>query len=220
MYIPKNRIITNLYTYGEEYQDFNSQEYIGHYHKLYNGRVFSGKTPNDSPIFELFEYSPPLTSTFLPTSQRPGFAAADGPPYPPGFGDEEINIVSNQSYILAKEQRIVDQVYNLPYNVHTKPTQEDYNLGVFTRYFCVKTNELVYMEVDKKIYDKIKNQDKNWAFELYTPFSIPWTLTGEELEVEKTNRNIVLLQEQRLKRKGLQQYLKHNYLKFYQPSLV
>ena len=50
----------NLYTGGGEYAIANSgREYIGYYHKLYTGKVFTGPTPNDSFVEEL---SPILVS--------------------------------------------------------------------------------------------------------------------------------------------------------------
>ena len=55
----------------------------------------------------------------------------------------------------------------------------------------------------------------DWLWQLYTPFQLLWTISGEEKEIEKTNYNITLLQEKRLKRRGLQQFLRNNYLKFY-----
>lgn len=55
-YIPKNKIQTNLYTNGGEYVLLPlEQDYIGYYHKLYNGKYFTGKTPNDSNIKELIK---------------------------------------------------------------------------------------------------------------------------------------------------------------------
>lgn len=46
-YIPQNKIQTNLYTSGGEFKYLNSSvKYIGYYHKLYNGKYFTGATPN------------------------------------------------------------------------------------------------------------------------------------------------------------------------------
>ncbi len=46
-YIPQNKIKTNLYTSGNEFTYLNSDQiYIGYYHKLYNGKNFTGATPN------------------------------------------------------------------------------------------------------------------------------------------------------------------------------
>jgi hypothetical protein len=53
-YIPKNKIQTNLYTKGGEYAVLSSgQDYIGYYYKLYNGKFFTGKTPNEPNSKEL-----------------------------------------------------------------------------------------------------------------------------------------------------------------------
>lgn len=53
-YIPKNKIQTNLYTNGKEYAYVSSGlEYIGYYYKLYNGKFFTGKTPNEPNSQEL-----------------------------------------------------------------------------------------------------------------------------------------------------------------------
>ena len=54
MYIPKNRIKTNLQTNGGEYIiKSTKKDYIGFYHELYNGTFFTGKTPNEQGIEEL-----------------------------------------------------------------------------------------------------------------------------------------------------------------------
>jgi hypothetical protein len=54
MYIPKNKIQTNLYTSGGEYILLSSgQDYIGSYYKLYNGKYYTGQTPNESNTLEI-----------------------------------------------------------------------------------------------------------------------------------------------------------------------
>jgi hypothetical protein len=61
-YIPKNKIQTNLYTgVGTPTLNFatlNGEGYEGPYYKLYNGKYFSGKTPNDPNTQEIFPTSP------------------------------------------------------------------------------------------------------------------------------------------------------------------
>ena len=56
MYTPKNRIITNQFTQGEEYVYKNitpQQYYVGFYYKTYTGKYYTGKNPNDPPNEEL-----------------------------------------------------------------------------------------------------------------------------------------------------------------------
>ena len=218
MYVPKNKIVTNLYTNGGEYQYSSSLEYIGPYYKLFNGKVFSGKNPDDKPTVELLPFSPPITQSITPTSVRPGFDG-DGPPYPSGFSDDQINIGDNQVYIFLKEEQVTSKSFNLPYSFYPQPTEDDYNLGVFTRYFCVKVNENSFLEINKDTFDSLTSKKSDWAHQLYFTFEVLWTLTGEEKEVEQTNYNVTLITEQRLqsqlKRRGFIEFLKGKYLKFY-----
>ena len=54
MYIPKNRILTNQYSNDRKLVYKTSQEvYIGSYYKTFDGKYFTGKTPNDPPNLEL-----------------------------------------------------------------------------------------------------------------------------------------------------------------------
>jgi hypothetical protein len=56
-YIPKNKIQTNLYTNGKEFILLkNNSDYTGPYYKLYNGKYFTGNTPNDPNTLELIAY--------------------------------------------------------------------------------------------------------------------------------------------------------------------
>jgi hypothetical protein len=73
-YIPKNKIQTNLYTSGGEYTLISSdQEYIGYYYKLYDGKFFTGKTPNEPNSKEIISIIPikPTNSDFLSTLSVP-----------------------------------------------------------------------------------------------------------------------------------------------------
>jgi len=80
-YIPKNKVKSNLYTQGGEFVYALTQEsYVGDYHELYNGKFFTGATPNSLNIKELQQTqinqptnSDPLSNNIyaplLPTSQ-------------------------------------------------------------------------------------------------------------------------------------------------------
>ena len=220
MYIPKNKIITNLYSENNDlvYKS-NNQVYKGYYYKTYQGKYFTGKNPDDKPNKELI-YVEPTETDFVLNSPQTKIAYTDAPTIfedinTPGY-DERMII----DYAQLKEINLNKSTYkNLPFQHYPIPTEDDYKLGVFTRYFCVKNNENIYLELNKDTYDKLVKQDENWSWQLYTPFSILWTITGEENEVKQTNENTVLLQERRSKRDGLQLFLRKNYLKFYRPDL-
>tara|TARA_R110000803_G_scaffold21758_6_gene54512 strand:+ start:1998 stop:2618 length:621 start_codon:yes stop_codon:yes gene_type:complete len=204
-YIPLNKIITNQYTDGTEYQLASSGVvYVGFYHKKYNGEITTGKTPNS-----------PHKSPLIPINPKVSNALQDGTSFSTLYVDDiPFPLVSEYLDILNLDYS--KQTKSLPSPFYPQPTEDDYKLGSFIRYFCVKVNEDNYLEIDSKTFTSLINQDKSWNWELYTPFRIQWTLTGEEEEVKQTNYNITLLQEQRLKRVGLQSFLRKNYLKYYQ----
>jgi hypothetical protein len=205
MYIPLNRLITNLQTnQGEFVYKDTLFPYNGYYWKSYDGKYFTGKNPNDLPSVEIILRSNSDILIDIENSNTTIF-----------YNDPEIDLTFE--YAPLKNIDIAT-VKLLPSQYYPTPTQDDYNLGVFTRYFVVKSNENIYLEVNKDTYNNILNQNPNWAWELYVPFTILWTLTGERDNVFITNRNITQLTEQRLKRRGLQEFLKQNYLKFYQTN--
>jgi hypothetical protein len=216
MYIPKNKIIPNLYTNGGEFVIEETQkDYKGFYYRLYSGDIYTGKTPNDTPSQKLSIISPSseenidylFSTVALPID---------------GF------IPDSDTY---KEETIIDYGYlkkldfnnlptiELPTPYYPQPTEADYKLGEFQRYFCVKTNELIYTEVTKEQYEKFKNKDESVAWQYYIAFTLPWDISGKKEEVFKTNKNIVLITEQNIKRRGLQEFLRKNYLKFYEENL-
>ena len=215
MYIPKSRIKTNLYTSGDEYMLKSTQkEYIGFYHTLYTGKAYTGKTQNDKPIEELIAFKNTTEEIFKLTSEGKIFQQYaenyDGEVVPGQIQNMEdivnYNFITNTDISISK---LIPQQY------YDQPTEEDYQLGQFTRYFLVKVNELRYMEVSEKTYDSIISLSSNIVWELYIPFKTQWTIDGIEDEVFDINRNQVLIQEQSLNRKGLQEFLNNDYLKYY-----
>ena len=175
-YIPKNKIQTNLYTSGEEYIILSSgQEYIGYYHKLYNGRYFTGKTPNEYDVKELILQSNNDSSL------------------------KGVNISSTNS---------------IPYNP-LLPTEQDYQVGEFRRYFSIKRNQTIFTEISKETYDKFKQQDPQAPWRSYRVFFLTWKLTGDVNQVAQTNKNITELTESRERVFGLSLYLKENWIQYY-----
>lgn len=221
MYIPKNRLVTNLTTLGGEFIFKDSFEnYQGNYWKTFNGKFYSGKNPNDTPYYELVKVEPLLAEGLFvdETLNISTLAISEGLPiyffnsptqYPfkPGLVADYATLQGLDFFNPPKKI--------LPTSFYPKPTEDDYNLGVFTRYFCVKANENIYIEISKDTYDALNNQKGDWMWQLFTPFKLLWTISGEEKEVEKTNYNVTIIREKRLKRRGLTQFLRNNYLKFY-----
>jgi|TARA_R110002167_G_scaffold301498_2_gene505808 hypothetical protein len=212
MYIPKNKIKTDQYTRGGEYQTaLNGTPYVGSYWTMYNGKIFSGINPNDTPQEELLS----LESTPSPT-------------YPSNTLFQEYSYNWNKETVPGQYQNMntiitynnikrVDMNVNklLPQNSVPLPTKKDYKAGVFTRYFCIKINEVVIIELTKLFYEKMSEKDLNIDWVPYRLFILKWVITGDEEDVLQTNFNQVALVEKRLGRKGLGEYLMGNYIQHY-----
>ena len=206
-YIPLNKIITNLYTRGAEYKITASGViYVGFYWEKYTGEKFTGKNPNSPSQQKLSPIGPNNDGALSPLNTWSPLYI-DDVPHP---------IVSE--YLDITEIDYTTQTKKLPIHHYPQPTEDDYSLGSFRRYFTVKQNQSIYLEINKSTFDSLKAQNTDWDWQPYLPFSIPWTLIGEEKVVNQTNEKIVLLQERRLKKLGLKEYLRFNYLKYYRPD--
>jgi hypothetical protein len=201
-YYPKNRIITNLYTNGNEYAvESTGQVYKGYYHKLYTGELFTGKTPEDKPVEKLINLPDVPEELHSDVNFTPVYTSEVA------YGNLEYLNIINPS--LAPK--------NLPYPIVPQPTPQDYQIGEFRRYFAKKINEVKFIEINKDTYDNLNSQNSSWLWELYQVFFIPWSITGDKQTVAKTNQNIVMLTMQRLNIYGFDKFLKENYIKFWLP---
>jgi hypothetical protein len=203
MYFPKSQITSNLYTNGNEFVLSTTQEiYIGFYFKTSTGKIFTGKTPDDHPNIELI----PLISNEnilapLDNSFQSNYSTTTN-----------VFEQSNEIYLDLKSK--IPLVKFIPTYSPTLPTPQDYQNGEFQRYFCKKTNEIKYIEINKEQFDKLVAQDPQIEFSLYQPFTITWIISGNKDTVAKTNRNIVELASFRQKLPRLADYLRFDYTKY------
>jgi hypothetical protein len=168
-YIPENKIQTNLYTTGGEFVYASTQlPYTGHYYKLYNGKFFTGSTPNVPDSKEIIKQNTPLLS---PTN-------------------------------------------NLQYSP-LLPTEQDYKNGSFNRYFSLRLNQPLFVEISKATKDLFDQKDPSVPWKTNKTFSLIWQLTGDINQVAQTNKNITELTEQRQKAYGLSVYLKEDWTQYY-----
>jgi hypothetical protein len=219
MYYPKSQIKTNLYTYGDEYVITLTQAaYTGYYFLTSTGQAFTGRTPDDRPNQELTKVDPvteneggPLGT--LKNSSSPIFSAHN--PFASNIINE-VDILSSLDYAQITNANIFNPSEVLvPYYIAPTPTEQDYQIGEFRRYFCKKGNEILYLEINKTQYDLLVTKNPSILFSLYGPFNLPWQITGTQEQVARTNKNIVELTSQRLKLPRFGDYLNNNYLKYY-----
>ena len=166
MYIPKNKIKTNLYTRGEEYQNIvTGIPYTGYYWSMYTGKFFTGKNPDTKPQEEIIKISATTDSIWDLTSQEQTFqqytSNYDAEVVPGQYQDmEDIDVYNNVRGVDIALTKLVPQQF------YPTPTDEEYKLGVFMRYFVVKINENLFIEVNKDTYMNIVNQNTQYLFEL------------------------------------------------------
>lgn len=193
MYYPKSQIKNNLYTNGDEYVlSTTQQSYKGYYYETSNGGKYTGKFPDDGSNILLIELTP----------------SSDAP----GKNNPILTLAISQYNTNIQPERF------LPLPIQTLPTQKDKDLGSFPRYFCKKTNENLYIEINKEQFTKLQNKDKTIAWDLYTSLQVIWQIKGGKTQTYNANKNNITLIEQRNKWYGFTKYFKDNFLKYYLES--
>jgi hypothetical protein len=197
MYFPKSQITPNLYTNGKEFAySNNKQEYIGYYFKVSTGKYFSGRNQDDRPNEELIPLEADITVTDITTSL------------------DSIVTVVDPIYSYITDQPVPPPT-SIPVYNPIIPTQQDYQNGEFRRLFCKKTNEIQYIEIGQDQFDKLIAKDPQILWQLYEPFDLTWQLTGNIEDVARVNFNTVELTSKRRKLPRLGDYLKFDYIKYY-----
>ena len=190
-YYPKSQIKTNLFTDGKDYiLSTDKTSYQGPYYELSTGKKYTGKNPQDGINIEL-----------LPIEDNTIFTT-------PTENNNPILLI--QSPI---SKTLPDR--NTPKFNPTTPTTQDQQQGQFTRYFCKKTNELKYMEIDFDTYNKLRSQDPKIAWDLYIPIQIIWLIKGNQEQVYNSNKGSVQSIEQNNSWYGFSQYFKNDFSKYY-----
>jgi hypothetical protein len=205
-YYPLSQIKPNLFTNGGEYILSTTKEnYKGSYYELSNGRKYTGNTPQDGSNILLL---PPIQSKSEPIMS--------------GLGDpvQYINYIypNTEDNSLASQynpQNLKQQERILPSPNPTIPNQKDINLGVFSRFFCKKNNELKYFEIDEETSNFLSSNSPNVAWDLYSTISILWYIKGGKEQAYKANKGLVNVAEIKNKWYGFSQYFKEDYLKYY-----
>ena len=211
MYFPLSQITPNLHTNGGEFVIISSQEdYKGYYFKTSSGKYYTGRNSSDLPNLEITLRSNNETlDVSLTTFNNSSIIVTelDGP-------DEDIGYLNVESYLSIKNIDAANQTTLLPQYTPTYPTTQDYQVGEFRRFFCKKTNEIQYIEIDPKQYNFISYKDPQILWQLYFPFNIPWTISGQIEEAARVNKNIVELTMKQLKLPRFNDYIKNDYAKY------
>jgi len=224
-YIPKNRILSNLYTDGSEfvYVSNPSQEYIGYYHKLYTGKTYTGKNQYDTPINEIIPATPSnvvdsYTDVYIPSINNKVTTIFNSP--------LPINTTYSYTDSILEYAKLVDDIQQptlreLPSPYTPFPQQGDYDSGSFNRYFARRNVDSSYIEINKLTYDNFSSQSvrdykkAKYATDVYSVYSTIWKISGNIEATYNSNSTSIKDIQSGNNIKGLDAYLKYNFLQFY-----
>lgn len=204
MYYPKSQITTDLITNGKEFVISNTTTlYSGFYFITGDGKIFSGKNPNEKPNIRLEKVSINLDAIANATAEEE-------------ILPDSYNIIDD-SYFWARgiDVKSINIPPSPPTQIYALPTELNYEVGEFQRYFVKKTNETKYVEISYSEYEKYLNQEQSVDFIMYTPFQLPWVISGNRNNVANVNKNTI----ERISKSGaligFKSYFKDNYTQYF-----
>ena len=199
MYSPKSKIIADQYTAGEELVYLKTDIfYHGYYYILANGRIFSGKNPNDGLPQEL-QPVPAYTSRKVDSLNSVEITTLNIQDlYEMEPSNLEYDQVRKKTLSQTAVKSLIEPEYSSP----------NASYPSFIRYFAKRTNGSVFIEINKDTYNKLASKDRLYNWPAYTVFTLPWTTAqGSRAEIEAINRGIVYSTERSQKLYGLSQYI-------------
>jgi hypothetical protein len=197
MYYPKSQIIENLKANpgdGLTNPD-NGQEYEGPYFKTSDGKYYTGKNPQDPPNKQLYQSSPVDKSK-------------DSEPLPESY------YIIDDAYFSSIGRGINTPSPRPPVSSYPKPTESDYKLGEYQRYFLNDITKKIFLEVDKKEFDLFNGKNNQVQWQYYQALQLNWNLTGKEEDIYTINQNVVDLVEFRNRAYGFTNYFKNQFSQY------
>ena len=205
MYYPKSQIKSDLYTNGGELVFLaDEKEYIGYYFSTSDNRFFSGRNPNDKPNFEL---KLNIIEGQVNEDAEEGNIAS--------YNSETSRYLLPFEYLKNTKLDLSTKAPNAPTQISSLPSENNYKIGEYQRYFLQKNNSTVYIEIDNNQYQSYINQDPNVLFRLYFAFEFPWLVSGNRSEVFNINKNTISRIANNLNLKGFTSYFKNNYTQYF-----
>lgn len=189
MYYPKSHITPNLYSNGELYLSDKTTQYTGYYFSTIDKTYYTGRFPGDGDNLPLYKFKA---------------SNINSSPDNDDFEDMRFATIDNNLYSSLNGISPNSTTNLTPLPFYPQPTEQDYELGEFRRYFSKKVNENIYYETSGLFQNS-----------LYIGFYVPWVVSGDKEQVYNTNKSLVELRERELSISRFGDYLKHNYLKFY-----
>ena len=197
MYYPKSQIQTGFYSNSELVEVRSKQPYTGPYFKTSDGLLYSGKEPNEGKNIKLI----------LP-SQLPSGVSSQLSKNGIKIEDYRFTTTNTPYSILRGENKNITPYTPIPY--YPILTDDNIQNGEFTRYFVKKSNQNSYTEINNN------NFINSTSSTLYISIQLQWVIGGEKENVRQINAKQIGFVEKNLQIEGLGEFLRFNYLQFYQ----
>lgn len=205
-YYPSSKIITNLNSETVMLRKQNGDYYNGKYYLTYDGKAFSGPSPQVGPSEPLiiepeYETAPYLKRSDLTVKQKNTFAAKTG---------------------------ITNRVQGKPEYYYPQPTEAEYKRGYLIRYFTKKENDKGFItEISENEYNSIVNGTANYNIRFYQTVKILWKITGPLNNQRRSQYNTIpgiidtnkrLTEEANKTFLGIVEFIGGDYTKFARPT--
>jgi len=206
-YYPSFKILTNLNSTGQEFL-LNNRPYVGKYYLTYDGRAFSGPSPEIGPS--------DLLTKVVSTQAAPGL--------------DTLNLSNNSKRDLANKTNVpINRIPGKPNSYYPQPTEQDYKKGYVIRYFTKKENERGFItEISQDEYNSIVNGTIDYDISIYQTTTILWKLTGPLRSTRTSQYNVIpgiIDTNERLTTTadknflGIVEWIAGDYAKFARPTL-
>jgi hypothetical protein len=210
-YYPSFAIKPNLNTTGTEFT-LNGVPYAGPYYETYDGRAFTGSTPEQGSNQEL--------------QRVPIYLSA------PGINDANMSLRLRKSLAsktgVTESTNAVNRIPGQPNSYYPQPLEQDYKKGYIIRYFTKKENERGFVtEISQDEYNSIINGTADYDISIYQTTTILWKLTGPLNSKRESQYNIIpgiIETNQRLTENanrtflGIVDFIGGDYAKFARPT--
>lgn len=211
-YYPSFAIQPNLNTAGGEFL-LNGQPYSGRYYETYDGRAFTGSTPEiglNEPLERI------LTYTNVPGINFPGLS-----------NNSKKDLAGKTGVVSSTPQNA--RIPGQPNSYYPQPTEQDYRKGYVIRYFTKKENERGFVtEISQDEYNSIVNGTADYDITIYQTATILWKLTGPLNSKRESQYNIIpgiietnkrLTESANATFLGIVDFIGGDYAKFARPTL-
>lgn len=205
-YYPISKVITNQNTSGNQYS-LNGVPYSGKYYITFDGKIFSGPSPEIGPSEPLTKNTDYISSPILNT----------------------LPLTQQQKDNLAEKTGVkINRIPGKPNSYYPKPLESDYRKGYLIRYFTKKENESgLIIEISQEEYNSIINGTADYDISIYQTCKILWKISGPLNSQRKSQYNIIpgivetnkrLVEQNNKTFFGILDYIGGDYTKFARPT--